>query len=113
LSQRSGHNQILFSDISGKSVWKHLERVIRQGYLLNDVFNDWLELMLNTYLSFTDNFRRPNFEEKFKQQKLDAPYEDAYMTIVRRYADRDKNKQKGERALDHFEGNGSTATRFC
>jgi hypothetical protein len=75
------------SDLTrGKEAWKHLER-IAYSRSVRAVFDDWLDLMLSAYLFFTDNFARPDFEAKFKAQKLDGPYEKRYMEIVAKYAD--------------------------
>ena len=48
----------------------------------------------------TDNFSRPDFVDKFKANKLDGAYEDRYMEIVKRYADKEPT---GKRAIDYFQ----------
>jgi type I restriction-modification system DNA methylase subunit len=83
----------------GREAWKHIEK-IAYGRSIERVFEDWLDLMLAAYLSITDNFSRPYFIEKLKAQKLDGIFEDRYMEIVKRYADK---APKGDRAIDHFQ----------
>lgn len=83
----------------GQEAWLHLETIINRGHSRGVVFLDWLDLMLTSYLSLTDNLRRPKFTEKLKANKLDGEYEDRYMRIVERYKD---SKPRGERAIDLF-----------
>jgi len=40
----------------GKKTWKELEQVSNRGN--SYFFNDWLDLILNSLLSFTDNLIR-------------------------------------------------------
>jgi type I restriction-modification system DNA methylase subunit len=82
----------------GREVRKHLGKVA-YGHSIDTIFHDWLDLMLASHLSFTDNMARPDFVEKFKANKLDGIYEDRYMEIVKRYDDGGK---LGERPIDHF-----------
>jgi type I restriction-modification system DNA methylase subunit len=82
----------------GREVWKHLERVC-YSRSTGQVFSDWLDLMLAAYLSLTENFARPNFLEKLKQNKFDGAYEGRYIEIAKQYAD---DAKPGERAIDHL-----------
>jgi type I restriction-modification system DNA methylase subunit len=68
---------------------------------MEDVFSDWLDLMLNSFLALTDNIQRHGLGvvEKLKTNTLDGIYNDRYMEIVKRYEDK---REKGDRAIDHF-----------
>ena len=82
----------------GREVWKHLE-CVAYGRSTERVFEDWVDLMLAAYLSLTDNFGRSDFVEKLKANKLDGPYEDRYIEIVKLYKD---DAKTGDRAIDHL-----------
>lgn len=90
----------LYSHYGGK-VWRELEKVGYGKYSISNVFNDWLDLMLNGFLSLTDNIQRhgPDVLEKLKTNTLDGVYNDRYMEIVKHYEDK---REKGDRAIDHF-----------
>ena len=85
----------------GKDTWKELEKVIAIGYSRHNVFSDWLDLMLNAHLSFTNNLQRYGIKavEKLKTNSFDGLYEDRYMEIASRY---DSNKPQGQRPMDYF-----------
>lgn len=84
--------------VYGKEIWEQIEEVTHV-YSPNDVFNDWLDIIINAYLSLTDNMYRNNFLDKATKNKLDGIYEDRYMAIVKKYNDR--NLSKG-RPIDSF-----------
>ena len=75
----------------GKEVWKKLEKAISYNSR-DEVFNDWLDLILNSLLSLTDNLGRKNFIDKFKENKFDGKYSDRYMEIVKKYGEGEKGK---------------------
>ena len=76
--------------------WKHIERIIAWGHSPNQVFEDWLDLMLSAILAFTDNAVRGNIKEG---SKFDGVYEERYLEIMRRY---DNTGKMGERPADYF-----------
>src|SRR3990167_6732014 len=82
---------------NGKEVWKELEKAISYNSRDN-VFNDWLDLILNSLLALTDNLGRDNFIEKFKENKFDGKYNDRYLEIVKKYS----NGEKGKRPIDYL-----------
>ena len=59
---------------------------------------DWLNLILNSLLSLTDNLGRENFIEKFKENKLDGEYSNRYLEIVKKY----NNGEEGKRPIDYL-----------
>jgi len=79
---------------SGDS-WKHIEKIISQGRSRGIVFEDWLDLMLTSHLSATDNIQRGNTVI----EKWDGLHEALYLDIVGRYATDDPI---GQRPIDHF-----------
>ena len=81
----------------GKEVWKELEKAISYNSR-DEVFNDWLDLILNSLLSLTDNLGRKNFIDKFKENKFDGKYNDRYMEIVKKYGE----GEKGKRPIDYL-----------
>ena len=69
---------------NGKEVWKELEKVM--VYNSRDaIFGDWLDLILNSLLSLTDNMSRLNLVKKFQENKLDGEYANRYMEIVKKH----------------------------
>lgn len=80
----------------GKAVWKEIEKASHSGY--SRIFDDWLDLILNSILALTDNMVRPGIYEKLENNNLDGKYEVRYMEIVSKYG---KGK-KGARPIDHF-----------
>ncbi len=82
---------------NGKLVWKELEKAM--GYNSRDrIFNDWLDLILNSLLALTDNMSRENLIEKLKENKLDGKYNEKYLEIVKKY----DNGEKGNRSIDYL-----------
>ena len=66
---------------NGKEVWNILEKIMKNGRDRSEVFTDFLELILNTYLSCTYNFMNNDynaFVDKLSNNKFDGPYEDRY-----------------------------------
>ncbi len=62
---------------NGKEVWKELQKAM--DYNSRDrIFSDWLDLILNSLLAFTDNMSRKDLYEKFKENKLDGKYNERY-----------------------------------
>lgn len=86
---------------SGKAVWKALEKIEHRGHSRADVFRDWLDLLLETYLSTSEHIHSGGTDlakpETFFER--DNRHETAYMAIVDRYKD---NQSKGARAIDYF-----------
>lgn len=70
----------------GRRVWTSLEKVIARGHPKHEVFTDWIDLMLDAYLSLTDNFARKG---KNDPDDLDGPYEDRYAATAARYDRKD------------------------
>lgn len=85
-----------YSSFDGKEVWKQLESIRSLGYSRSNIFTDWLDFMLNTLLSTTDNLARGNFLDKNT-----GAYEDRYMVVVNRYK-KHNDKPRGERPPDYF-----------
>jgi len=79
---------------SGAS-WKHIEKIISRGRSRGTVFEDWLDFMLTSHLSATDNLQRGNTDI----EKWDGEHEAHYLVIVGRYATDDP---KGRRPIDYF-----------
>lgn len=79
----------------GKEIWQELEKV----GMYSNVFDDWLDLILNSLLALTDNLSRENIIQKFKENKLDGKYNDKYMEIVKKYKN---DAEKGKRPMDYF-----------
>ena len=69
----------------GKEDWIELEKICSMGYSRYNVFSDWVDLILNSLLSLTDNLRRDKFVDKFMENKFDGKYEERYMSIVQKY----------------------------
>ena len=80
---------------NGKEVWQELEKV----YHYSNYFEDWIDLILNSLLTLTDNLQREGLIEKFKENKLDGKYEARYMEIAKRY---ESDRKIGERPMDYF-----------
>lgn len=85
----------------GKEVWKELENINRFGYGYSQIFSDWIDLALNSLLSLTENFDKPDFAERVKANKLEGIFNDRYMAIVRRYRENESRPQS-ERPIDYF-----------
>lgn len=75
--------------------WKWIEKIIHHGYSKNNVFCDWLDLMLLSQLALTDNLRRGNLDAR----KFDGQFNDEYLAVMRRY---DNEPKYGERPADCF-----------
>ncbi len=83
---------------NGKEVWKELQKAM--DYNSRDrIFSDWLDLILNSLLAFTDNMSRKDLYEKFKENKLDGKYNERYLEIVEKYK---SDKPIGERPIDYL-----------
>jgi type I restriction-modification system DNA methylase subunit len=81
----------------GKEVWKELEKAMT--YNSRDaVFTDWLDLILNSLLTLTDNAGRENLIEKLKENKLNGEYNEKYLEIVKKYG----KGEKGKRPIDYL-----------
>ena len=91
-----------YSGEDGKATWKELDKITRFGYSMSNIFSDWLDLMLNALLSLSDNMKRDNLLEKFRNNNLDGEYEDRYMEIVGRYNGERDQRKHGERPVDYF-----------
>lgn len=85
----------------GKEVWKELEKVGRDGY--SNYFEDWLDFILNSLLSLTDNIERMTsmaiLTKKFSDNKLDGIYNDRYLKGIEKYK---SERPIGERPIDFF-----------
>jgi len=85
---------------TGKQTWKELEQVRNRGY--SYFFNDWIDLILNSLLSLTDNLQDIGISMDI-QKASQGKYNDLYMEIVKKYQERDKTRAIGERTIDHFQ----------
>jgi len=85
---------------TGKRTWKELEQIRNRGY--SYFFNDWLDLILNSLLSLTDNLIEIGISMDI-QKASQGKYNDSYMEIVKKYQDHDKTRAVGERTIDHFQ----------
>ena len=80
----------------GKEVWKEFEKASYGGY--SNIFNDWIDMILNSLLALTDNLERPGLVEKIKNNNLDGEYNDNYMKIVKKYGE----GKQGSRPIDYL-----------
>ncbi len=80
----------------GKEVWKEIEKASYGGQ--SRVFEDWIDMILNSLLALTDNLKRPGVIEKLEKNNLDGKYEDEYMKIVKKYSE----GEKGSRPVDYM-----------
>lgn len=80
----------------GREVWKEFEKASYGGY--SNIFNDWLDMILNALLALTDNCKRPGVIEKLEKNNLDGKYEDEYMKIVEKYGE----GKQGSRPIDYL-----------
>jgi type I restriction-modification system DNA methylase subunit len=60
-----------------KGIIRELEKITAEGYSYSNVFDDWIDLMINAFTS----------------------QEEDYLKIVKRYRN---NREMGEREIDHF-----------
>ncbi len=79
----------------GKKTWKKLEQVRNRGN--SYFFNDWLDLILNSLLSITDNLQEIGISMDI-QKASQGKFNERYMEIVKNYSE----GKIGERAIDHF-----------
>ncbi len=79
----------------GKKTWKELEQVRNRGN--SYFFNDWLDLILNSLLSITENLQEIGISMDI-QKASQGKFNDRYMEIVKNYSE----GKIGERAVDHF-----------
>ena len=79
----------------GKQTWKELEQVRNHGY--SYFFNDWLDIILNSLLSLTENLEEIG-KTKDINKTSQGKYNDRYMEIIKKYSE----GKPGERAIDHF-----------
>jgi len=84
----------------GKQTWKELEKIRNRGY--SYFFNDWIDLILNSLLSLTDNLNEIGRSMDI-QKASQGKYNERYMEIVNKYQERDKTRVIGERTIDHFQ----------
>ena len=80
----------------GKKTWKELECVRSRGN--SYFFNDWLDLILNSLLSITENLQEIGISMDI-QKASQGKFNDRYMEIVKNYSE----GKIGERAIDHFQ----------
>ncbi len=80
----------------GKKTWKELECVRNRGN--SYFFHDWLDLILNSLLSITDNLQEIGISMDI-QKASQGKFNDRYMEIVKNYSE----GKIGERAIDHFQ----------
>lgn len=83
----------------GKETWSILSEIQNKGY--SYFFTDWLDLILNSLLSLTENMEELcNKKDILAMNK--GQYNDRYMEIVKKYQERDEGKKIGERTIDLF-----------
>lgn len=85
----------------GKETWNQLEAIHHFGYSYATIFNDFVDTILVSLLSLSDNLEQPNFIEKLKANKLTGIYEDQYLQLVDKYKE-NKSKPQGERPIDYI-----------
>ena len=81
---------------TGKKTWKELEQIRDLGY--SYFFTDWLDLILSSLLSLTENLKEIGISMDI-QKASQGKYNDRYMEIVKNYSE----GKIGERAIDHFQ----------
>jgi hypothetical protein len=69
-----------------RRVWTSLEKVIANGHPRETVFADWISLMLDAYLSLTENLARKGTNDP---EDLDGPYEERYAATAAKYRHQD------------------------
>lgn len=84
---------------TGKQTWKELEQIRNQGY--SYFFNDWLDIILNSLLSLTENLNEIGISMDI-QKASQGKFNDRYMEIIKKYS-KDKDRKVGERIIDHFQ----------
>lgn len=79
-----------------KQTWKELEQIRNKGF--SYFFNDWLDIILNSLLSLTENYK-----EVYNTLDINSiskgQYNDRYMEIIKKYSD----GELGSRPIDHFQ----------
>lgn len=85
---------------TGKQTWKELEQIKNRGY--SYFFNDWLDLILNSLLSLTENLFEIGISMDI-QKASQGKFNERYMEIVNKYQEHDKTRAIGERTIDHFQ----------
>ncbi len=83
----------------GKETWKILSEIQNKGY--SYFFNDWLDLILNSLLSMTENLQEIGISMDIRKASQ-GKYNDRYMAIVHKYVDKGVDKKIGERTIDLF-----------
>ena len=79
----------------GKKTWKELEQVRNRGN--SYFFTDWLDLILNSLLSFIDNLNEIRISMDI-QKASQGKFNDRYMQIVKNYA----AGEPGKRPVDNL-----------
>lgn len=96
-NKNKGMREWRYKKQDGKEVWKELERAM--NYNSRDViFEDWLDLALNSLLALSDNMSRKNIIGKLKENKLDGKYNDEYLKIASKYGE----GEVGKRPIDYL-----------
>ncbi len=85
----------------GKEVWNELMKIRSFGYSANTIFPDWLDLILNSLCSLTENINRPDLIQRLRENRLEGKYEDQYLQIIQRYRE-NQTRRRGERPIDYF-----------
>ncbi len=85
----------------GKEVWNELMKIRGFGYSASTIFPDWLDLILNSLCSLTENMNRPDLIHRLRENRLEGKYEDQYLQIVQRYRE-NRTRRRGERPIDYF-----------
>ena len=83
---------------NGEEIYKELEKV-SYSIGFHNIFSDWIDLILNSLLSLTENITKENFMEKLKRNKLGGRYEKRYLGITEKYK---SDKKIGERPIDYL-----------
>lgn len=84
----------------GKEVWRELTSIQSLGYSASTVFNDFLDTIIYTLLSFTASFDE-NIIDKMLANKFENIYEDEYMKLISKYKE-NQTRERGKRPIDHF-----------
>lgn len=79
----------------GKQTWKELEKIRNHGY--SHFFTDWLDLILNSLLSMTENFQDAAAKKDINELNK-GKFNERYMEIVKKYPE----GKIGERVIDYM-----------
>ena len=78
------------------TIEKELDKVASLGFDFSTVFSDWLDVMISSLLSFTENLQKTPTFEQFKDKMLNdkfvGKYEDRFREHFEKYSDEHKQE---------------------